>query len=86
MHIAHPDQPVALDTIPQILLHIEVDRVGSGLPDLVQPFVVATERTPVGNVPEGRNGPHLLQVQFDGILQQVDTYKAEAGITHLLHA
>jgi hypothetical protein len=29
MHIPHPNQPVAFDAVPQIILHIQVDGVGA---------------------------------------------------------
>ena len=43
MHVADPYEAVPLDAVPEIVLHVEVDGVGSGFPDLVDPFIVTLE-------------------------------------------
>ena len=43
VHVADPDQAVALDAIPEIVLHVEVDGVGADLPDVVEPLIIAFE-------------------------------------------
>ena len=43
VHITDPDQTVALDAVPQVLLHIDVGGVGGGVPDAGQLLVGAFE-------------------------------------------
>ena len=81
MQISYPDQAVTFDPVPKVFLHIQMHGVGSGLPDIVQTFVVAAERSFIGNITESRDGTDLFQLQFDGIIQEVDTHKTETGIT-----
>ena len=35
VHVADPDEAVALDAIPQVFLHVEMNRVSADLPDAV---------------------------------------------------
>ena len=43
MQITNPDQTVTFDAVPNILLHIQMYRISTSLPNPVQPFVVATK-------------------------------------------
>ena len=86
VHVADPDEPVALDAVPEILLHVEMDRVGADLPDAVEPLVVAPERADVGNVADLEHRAHLAQ--FHGHVagrRVVDAHEAKAArADHLL--
>ena len=61
MQIAHPDQTVALDAIPKIFLHIQMNGIGARPPNLIQTLVVTTERAPIRNIPKCRDRPDLLE-------------------------
>ena len=43
MHIANPYQAVALNAVPNIVLHVQVHRIGARLPNPVQQLVIAAE-------------------------------------------
>src|SRR5690606_39851598 len=45
MEVAHPYQPVSLNTIPKVVLHIKMDRIGSRFPDFVEALITARKRT-----------------------------------------
>ena len=60
MHIPHPYQAIALDAIPQVILHVEVHSVSTRHPYFVQQGITAVERAEVGNIPEHKNGAHFL--------------------------
>ena len=47
VHIAHPHQAVALDAVPQVLLHIDVGGVGGGVPDAGQLLVATLARAAI---------------------------------------
>ena len=64
MHVADPDEPVALHAIPQIVLHAQMHRIGTRLPNLVQTLVTAAETAQIRNVPVSGNGPHRHQVHI----------------------
>ena len=85
MHITQPDQTVTLNTIPKIFLHIQMNRIRTGLPDFIQPFVATPERTFVRYITEGRNSTDFFQGNFRRIAHQVYTGKTETGITDFQH-
>ena len=47
MDISDPYEPVPFDTIPYIILNIQVDRIGTHLPDLIQQRIIAAKAPPV---------------------------------------
>ena len=83
VHIAHPNQTVALDSVPQILLHIEMYGAGSRLPNLIQTLVVALECAAIFQVAHNRYGTHLFEMQLAVVVQKVDANKAEPRVTQL---
>ena len=50
VQISDPYQPVALDAVPDILLHIKMDGISAGLPDPVQKRVAAGEASEIRNI------------------------------------
>ena len=64
VHVADPDEAIAFDAVPEVLLHVEMDGVRADLPDLIEPFVIAPEGTGVGEVADLEHGAHLAE--FDG--------------------
>ena len=83
MHITQPDQTVALDTIPNILLHIEMHGVGPRHPDLIQPIVRTLERAQVRDIAIAEDSRGLLQVYHHIRVEKVETDKTEARATQL---
>ena len=65
VHVAQPDEAVALDAVPEVILHVEVHGVGAGLPDLVEPLVGALERADIRNVAQGQDRAHLAELDLD---------------------
>ena len=63
VHVAEPDEAVALDAVPEVFLHVEVHGVGAGLPDAVEAFVVAPERADVGQVADLQHRAHLAELR-----------------------
>ena len=78
--VAHPNQAVAFDAVPEIVLHVQVDGVGAGVPDLVQTRVAAPERSQVGQVAVDEAGIYLPQDEFRVGVQQVDAHEAESRV------
>ena len=83
VHVAYPHQAVALDAVPEKLLHAQLYGVGSCEPDGVEPAVAATERTHVGEVAIAEDGGSLLDGYGDAGAQQVDAHKSEARVAYL---
>ena len=79
-------EPVALRSLDQILLQVQMQRVGSGHPDAVHARIARAERAQVGNVAIEKARTYLLDRQLDVILEQIDPHEAEAGIAHFAHA
>ena len=82
MRVAHPHEPVALDSVPQIVLTAKMHRAQRRLPDAVQPFVGAPER------PQPLHRAHQLhrahELQRDGAgRHEIDAEKAEARVADL---
>ena len=80
VHIPYPDKAVPLDAVPKIFLHTQMNRVGSGLPDLVQPLVAAAELPDVRDVTVAGDCPDRYQQCLRVLTEQVQTHKAEAGV------
>ena len=78
MHISDPNQTVALDSVPEILLHIEVNGICGGLPDFVKPFIGALKAALVFKVTEIEAA--LCAVEGDAclLILKLDICKAEA--------
>ena len=83
MHVAQPDKPVALDSVPDVLLHIQMHRVCSCHPDVVEPLVAAIEGTLVRDVPVAQDRSDLLEVDQHVVGKQVQTDEAIACRTYL---
>ena len=80
VHVAHPDKPVAFDPVPQIVLHVEVDRIRGGLPDAVQPVVIAAERAEVRDVTVPGNRTDGDNRDFYILVQQIDAGEPETTV------
>ena len=85
MQVANPYQAVALHTVPNIFLHIEVYGIGSRHPNVVQALVVRLERTEVRDVAIAEGGTHLLQHQHRIRLFQIDAHETESRIADFGH-
>ena len=83
MHVADPDQSVAFETVPHVVLHIQLDCVGARLPDLVQAFIIGHEGTQVGQIVEQENGTGELKAHRAVGLYQIYTRKAVTGVADL---
>ena len=79
MHVAEPDESVALDAIPEKFLHVEVHGVGTRLPDFVEALIGALEGADVGNVAQCKNRADLAELDVDFRIHVVDAGKAKAA-------
>lgn len=86
MHVAHPGHAVALDPVPQILLHIQMHGVCPGLPNLVQARVIAGESTPVLKRSYLATGPDGDDRSFSAGFSQADIDKTKTGIANVAAA
>ena len=86
MHIANPDQAVALNAVPNIILHVQMHRIGARFPNPVQQFIIAAEGADVGKVHINQDALYPLQHQILVLIQQVDAHKPEARFTNADHA
>lgn len=50
MQVSNPNQAVTFYPIPDIILHIQMHRISSSLPYLIQAFVITSERTFVRDI------------------------------------
>ncbi len=82
VHIADPDQAIAFDTIPEVVLHVEMDGIGAGLPDLVEAVVIALEGTQVFERAVEEYGADGFELNKAVFVKQVDTDKTKASITY----
>lgn len=62
MHVAEPDEPVALDAVPEKILAAEVHGAHCSLPHAVQPFVRAPEFAEARHLQHERDGAYALKV------------------------
>ncbi|MPN00768.1 hypothetical protein SDC9_147966 [bioreactor metagenome] len=79
--VAHPDQPVALDAVVNILLAVQVDGVGGDVPDAVQPRVVGFERAAVLPVAVDRGDGDAGQLRFGRVGGNFETDEPEGALT-----
>ena len=80
MHVTNPDQTVTLDSVPKVFLHVEVDGVGTCLPDLVEAIIVALERTKIGNVPVLGDRANCHDRDIIVIAKVIQTGKTESAV------
>ena len=85
MHVTHPYKTVSLDTVPKILLHAKMYGICSCLPYFIKPFIVASERSTVRNIPVDGYGPDFSQMQFTVRIKQVYPDETKTGIADLLN-
>ena len=77
VHITDPNEAVTLDSVPKILLHIEVNGISGGLPDLIKSFVGAFEIALVFKVAEIEENAGFVPFLGEGnilYLQLCDAY------------
>ena len=86
MQISDPYQPVTLDAIPDILLHIEVDGIRAGLPDPVQKRVAARKAPEIRNIAVQKDRLCRAELHAGSRRQQIDSDKTEAGLADRRHA
>jgi len=80
VHVADPDQAVALDAVPDIVLQVEIDGVGAGVPDAVEAFIIATKTAQPRQAAVEIDRAHGFQGEGGVGLDQVEADEAEAGI------
>ena len=85
MCIAHPNEPVALDPVPQVVLHIEVYGISSRHPNAVEARIARAERAQVRNIPVGKFSANLLYGHHHIVYQQVDPHETESRIAGFAH-
>ena len=86
VQVANPNQPVALHSVPDELLHVEVYGVSSRHPYFIQALVVRLERTEVRDIAIAKGGTEFLQIEFHIGFFQVDAHETEARIANLCHS
>ena len=79
VHVADPDEAVAFDAVPEIFLHVELNRISADLPDAVQPLVVATERADVWCITQHQHRAHLTQRHRQLWVHRVNPHKTKAA-------
>ena len=86
VQIAHPHEAVALDAVPDILLHVEVDGVGGDIPYALEQRVAAMEAAQIGHVQIDKHGFGRLQRHSDVFREQVYAHEAKARLADGVHA
>ena len=81
--VAQPDEAVALDAVPNIVLHVQMDGIGAGCPNGVQALVVTLERALIGDVAVAEDGVDLLEVDGHVGCEQVNAHEAVSGVANL---
>jgi hypothetical protein len=80
VHIADPHQAVALDAVPEIVLHVQMDRAHAGLPDLIESGVAGGKRPEHFDRALQRNGADAPQFHHGPGLAKVDPHEAEPRV------
>ena len=77
--VSAPYQPIPLDAVPEIFLHVEISGVDGGFIDVVDPRVGTGEGAFLLQIPADHHA--LNHVKLDGsvIVHQFDVHKAEAA-------
>jgi len=81
MHITYPNQTVTLDTIPEVFLHIKMDRIGAGLPYIIDIIIIAFKAAEISEIPENGNGIDFLNAGCTVFAKEIDPDKPESGIS-----
>ena len=79
MHVAEPDEPVALDAVPEIILAAEMDGAHSRVEYAVQALVRTPEFAEARHRPHKRNGAYALEVDF-ARGDEVKPHEAKASV------
>ena len=85
VHIAYPNESVALHAVPDIFLHIELHRVSGGLPYIVKTLVVTFECAEIIEVSVLEFCADAFYGKFN-IVKQVDSDKTETRISYFRHS
>ena len=80
VYVARPHKAVAFNTVPKVLLHVQVHGVCSGHPDVVKALVAAFERTEVRDVAVFERGAHFLEQYVGIVAEHVNPHEAEARV------
>ena len=83
VQIAHPYEAVALDSVPNILLHTLLNGIGAGVPDVDEHRVVAHKRAQPRRVLIARDGPYRPQIVANSRILHFDIGKAETRVARL---
>ena len=83
VHVPLPGQPVPLDAVPQVALHVQVDRVGGGFPNLFKQWIAAFKGPQIGDIPIDEG--HVQRLDVDGRIPvlQLDQREPKAGFVGL---
>ena len=69
--------------VPEIILHVQMDRVRAGLPDLVEPLVAAPKRAQVRQVAIEKHRPHHFELREAVRVLQIDPHESKARVADL---
>ena len=86
MHVAYPDKAVPLDSVPDIFLHIQMNRISAHIPDPVQQWIAAGKASPVRNILIDHDRTDALDHQYSLRLQKINPHKTETRFSNGIHA
>ena len=84
IQVAEPHETVALDAVVDVVLHVHLDGVDAGLPDLVEQRVAAFEGAAAFQIAVEGDGDDVDQIQL--VRQNVDPHETEACAAVFHHA
>jgi hypothetical protein len=83
MHVPDPHQPVALDTVPEIILHVQVDGVRACVPYPVEPLVAAAKCPLVLDISIEKDRPDAFELDETVGILEVDTNETKTRVADL---
>src|SRR5690554_6314484 len=71
VHVTHPDKPVPFDTVPQVILHVQMYGICTCLPYLIESVITRSERSQLGDIAIPGYCPHRPDGQLHSFIQQI---------------
>ena len=79
MHVADPHEAIALDAVPEVVLHAEVNGVGPHFPHPVEPRIARAKGADPGQIADTELRPHLREHHRLPGVDRVDPHKPKSA-------
>ena len=86
VHVSDPDQAVAFDAVPEVILHVQMYGVGPRLPDAIESLVATAEGASVFKIAHERDSTQAHQRNGPALVLQIQPHKTETRVPDLERA